>query len=332
MKCKNLIFRFFLGFIFVSFSFNMTAKGKSDGGENLTIQIGMQDNIGSSIYQGAKEIQKKLDDLSGGKIKVKIFPASQLGDFKAMAGQTSVGELNMFFSGYPDMSFMVPEFEVIGEPYVLRDYEHAQKVSESDFAKNLYKKLEKKNIKFLDIWYQGKREVTSNRPLKKLDDFAGLKLRTPNVPFLIDFAKAVGAIPSPIAFQEVYLALQSNQVEAQENPLSTINVMKFNEVQKYLAITDHFIATVGLWINTDFYDKLSSQQKEWLKIAVQDGRKVNNKIQYDDEKRLIDQFKSEGITVTYPDKEAIRKRMKPFYEKLDKKYGQGSIESIQNIQ
>jgi tripartite ATP-independent transporter DctP family solute receptor len=312
------------------------ASGQSEAADakSVVILVGTQDNLDSVTGKGLMAAQEELERISGGKMTLEIFPSSQLGDYKAMAGQVSSGELDVFISGYPDMSFMVPAFEVIGEPYVVTSYDHMIKVTESDFAGKLHGELEAKKIRFMNLWYTGARQTTANKPLNSIDDFKGIKLRTPNVPFLIHFAEAAGAIPSPIAFQEVYLALQTNQVEAQENPLTTINAMKFYEVQKYVAMTSHYIATKAAWINSDKWASLSAEQQKWLMTALNKGKDVNNEIAFDDENKLVDQFKTEGIQFTYPEIGPFQEAMKPYYKDLNVKYasyGDNIIASLQEL-
>lgn len=317
-------------------TFVACAKGKNnenkvESTEPLVITIGTQDNADSITGKGLTAINEKLMEISDGQMELDIFTSSQLGDYKAMANQVTGGELDMFVSGYPDMSFLVPAFEVIGEPYVVTSYEQMRRVTESDFAKDLHAQLNEKNIHFLDLWYTGARQVTSSRPLNSIEDFKGLKLRTPNVPFLIHFAESAGAIPSPIAFQEVYLALQTNQVEAEENPLTTINAMKFYEVQKYIAMTSHYIATKAVWVNTPVWESLSEEQQSWLQSAIAAGREENDALAFADEEQLLQSFQDDGLTITYPDLVPFQEAMKPFYAQLDEKYGDGVVASLQNL-
>ena len=308
------------------------ARGNSNS-DQLKLTIGSQDSPDSVGGKGILAIKDELARLSDGTMVLEPFFSSQLGDYKAMAGQVSSGELDMLTSGYPDMSFLVPAFEVIGEPYVVTNYEQLQKIVQGDFASQLHQELQdKKNIKFLDVWYTGARQVTSNRALNSIEDFKGLKLRTPNVPFLIHFAEAAGATPSPIAFQEVYLALQTNQVEAQENPLTTINTMKFYEVQSHIAITNHFIASAGVWIHQKKWKSFTDQQKDWLMKAIAKGREVNNNLAFQDEKSLIAVFESKGLTVTRPDIKPFQKAMQSFYAKLDQKYSRYGKNLINKLQ
>lgn len=294
----------------------------------MELTFGMQDTQGDNVYQGVEAMKKKLEGLSGGEMTMTLFPSSQLGDFKAMTAQVQEGELDFTINGYPDMSYIIPELKLIGEPYVIKDYDHLLSVISGPYGQEMETKFEAAGVRVLDVWYFGTRQTTSNKPINSIDDLKGLKLRTPNVDFLIDYAKAVGAIPSPVAFQEVYLALQTNQVDAQENPLPTIKSMKFYEVQKNIALTNHFVASKAVTVSEKTWAKLNDQQRGWLMEAAKAGREVNNKLMMDDEANLVAFFKEQGITVTQPDLAPFRAAMEPFYKKLEEQFGAGSIDKL----
>ncbi len=296
------------------------------------LSFGMQDSNGNHIYKGAEVVKEKLEELSGGEMTIKLFPNSQLGDYKAMTDQLRIGELDLTANGYPDMSYVIPELQVAGAPYLIRDYEHMLKLLDSPYGQSMNEKMIKKGARILDVWYFGMRQTTSNKPINTIDDMKGLKLRTPNVDFLVNYAKNVGASPSPIAFAEVYLALQTNQVDAQENPLPTIEAMKFYEVQDYLALTNHFLATKAIIVSEKTWKKLSDQEKQWLKEAILAGRDVANLGLIQDEKDLLEKFKEYGVTVTTPDLAPFRKAMQPYYDTLEKKFGNNIISEIADIQ
>ncbi len=331
MKLKSLMIGLLILVVFIT---GCSKSDKADG--PVTFLLGSQDNPDSVTGKGITAMVEELELLSGGTMVIEPYFSSQLGDYKAMSGQVSSGEIHMLTAGYPDMSFIIPAFEVMGEPYVITSYDQLLRAVDSDFAQVLHNELsEKKNIQFMDVWYTGARQVTSNKPLNSIEDFKGLKIRTPNVPFLMHFAEAAGAVPSPIAFQEVYLALQTNQVEAQENPLTTINSMKFYEVQNYVAMTNHFIASAGIFVNTQKLESLSDQQRGWLEQAIAKGREVNNNMALDDEDRLVSFFQDQGLTITEPDLEPFKKAMSPFYNNLNIKYsnyGENIIEDLQALQ
>ena len=298
------------------------------GASARELTLGMMDNEVSNVYKGVVAFAEKLDELSGGELTVKIFPNSQLGEFKAMVAQIQADELDMTLMGYPDMSYLIPELKLIGAPYVVRDFDHLQNIVNGPWGQKVAAKFAAEGLKVLDVWYLGTRETTSNRPINSIDDMKGLRMRTPNVPFLIAYAESVGATPAPVAFAEVYLALQTNQVDAQENPLPTIEAMKFYEVQSYIAMTNHFIASMGLEIGTNVWDSLSEEEKGWMMEAAVYGGDVSDALTFEQEDSLIAEFESRGVTVTHPDLAPFRAAMKPYYDKLEAEFGAGSIAEV----
>lgn len=292
------------------------------------LTFGMQDNEVSNVYQGALEFKAKLEALSGGEMKVKLFPSATLGDFKAMVAQVQAGELDMVMTGYPDMSYTIPELKLIGAPYVVESYDHLKKIIAGTWGQKMDAKFQDQGVKLLDVWYYGTRQTTSNRAINSMDDMTGLRLRTPNVPFLIAFAENVGATPAPVAFQEVYLALQTNQVDAEENPLPTIDAMKFYEVQSHIAMTNHFIASAAIQISKSTWDGFSPQEQAWVAAAVDAGGDKSNGLTIDAENDLIDTFKERGLEITYPDLTPFRAAMKPYYDTLEAEFGEGAIAEV----
>ena len=299
--------------------------GAANAGE---LTFGMQDNEVSNVYQGALAFKERLETLSDGEMTVNLFPNASLGDFKAMVSQVQVGELDMVLTGYPDMSYIIPELKLVGAPYVVDDFAHLQEIIAGPWGQEIDAKMREQDIQLLDVWYYGTRQTTSNKAINSLEDMAGLRLRTPNVPFLIAFAENTGATAAPVAFQEVYLALQTNQVDGEENPLPTIDAMKFYEVQSHIAMTNHFIASGAIQIGTSTWDGLSDEEKAWVSEAVKAGGDVSDELTVAAEAALVETFKERGLTITYPDTTPFRAAMQPFYDELEAEFGEGSIAKV----
>ncbi|MFK7890986.1 MAG: sialic acid TRAP transporter substrate-binding protein SiaP [Granulosicoccus sp.] len=307
-------------------SLGLSLAGSASAAGELT--FGMQDAETHNVYKGVVAVDEKLRELSGGEMSLKIFPSSQLGDFKAMVAQVQGGELDLVMTGYPDMSYIIPELKLIGEPYVVSDYDHLLRILDGPYGQAMNDKFDEQGVKVLDVWYYGTRHTTSNKPINSIDDMQGLRLRTPNVPFLIDYAEATGASPAPVAFAEVYLALQTNQVDAQENPLPTIEAMKFYEVQDHIALTGHFIASSAIQVSKSAWEDMSEEEQGWLQQAVKAGGEVSNELMFDSEKNLIAFFEEKGLTITRPDTEPFRAAMQPYYDKLEAEFGKGSVSQL----
>ena len=292
------------------------------------LTLGTQDNEATPVFKGAAEFAATLEKVSGGEMTVKLFPSATLGDFKAMVQQAQAGELDMVITGYPDMSYTIPELKLIGAPYVVGDYAQLKEIVAGPWGQKMAAKFEENEIHVLDVWYYGTRQTTANRPINSIEDMKGLRLRTPNVPFLIAYAEAVGATPAPVAFPEVYLALQTNQVDAQENPLTTIEAQKFYEVQSALAITNHFVASSAVLMSKGTWDSLSDQEKTWVNEAVAAGGKLNDDLLRKGEADLLQVFADKGLTITHPDLAPFKAAMQPYYDTLEQEFGKGAIAEV----
>lgn len=292
------------------------------------LTFGMQDNEVSNVYAGAQEFAAKLEELSGGELTVNLFPSSALGDFKAMVAQVQAGELDMVMTGYPDMSYMIPELALIGAPYVVKDFADLQEIVAGPWGQAMDVKFNERGVSLMDLWYYGTRQTTSNRAINSMDDMSGLRVRTPNVPFLIAYAENTGATAAPVAFSEVYLALQTNQVDAQENPLPTIDAMKFYEVQSHIAMTNHFVASAAIWMGNSTADSLSDEEKGWVQAAIEAGGELSDARTFEAEAGLVAAFEERGLTVTKPDLEPFRAAMQPYYATLEAEFGEGSIAAV----
>ena len=298
------------------------------GAQARELTFGMQDNEVSNVFKGAQAFGEKLEELSGGELTVNLFPSGTLGDFKAMVAQLQAGELDMVVTGYPDMSYVIPELTLVGAPYVVDDFAHLEEIVDGPWGQEMDAKFGEQGVEMLDLWYYGTRQTTANKPIESIDDMKGLRMRTPNVPFLIAYAENVGATPAPVAFQEVYLALQTNQVDAQENPLPTIDAMKFYEVQDHVAMTNHFVASAAILMSDDTWESLSEEEQGWVREAIEAGGEVSDEMTVKAEEDLIATFEERGLTITRPDLAPFREAMQPYYDELEAEFGEGAIAEV----
>ncbi|MDN3682830.1 sialic acid TRAP transporter substrate-binding protein SiaP [Vibrio sp. 10N.286.46.A8] len=297
-----------------------------------TLKMGMQASVGSVEYTSAKLLADTIDEMSNGDIKLSLFPSAQLGDDRAMLQQLSLGDLDITYAEFGRMGLWIPRAEAVTLPYVAKDYEHLRRMFESDFGQGIREEmLTKFNWRALDTWYNGTRETTSNRPLESISDFKGLKLRVPNAKPNLNYAKLSGASPTPMAFSEVYLALQTNAVDGQENPLPTIKTMKFYEVQKNLAITNHIVNDQMVIISETTWQKLSEADRKIVTAAVAKAGAAHTASVKKQEAELVAFFESQGVNVTYPDLAPFRQAMEPLYTKFEDKIGQPIVKKLASM-
>ena len=300
--------------------------------QNLTLSFGTQLPETHVVYKGILEVKRKLEESSKGSMTLKVFPGAQLGDFKAMVGQTQAGDLDITMTGYPDMSYIIPELKLIGAPYVVSSYEHLQKVVKGPYGQRMDTKFREKGVHLMDVWYEGTRHTTANKPINSMADLKGLKMRTPNVPFLIAYAQAVGATPAPVAFAELYMALQTKQVDAQENPLPTIEATKVYEVQKHLAVTEHGYLGFAVIVNKRFWDGLPPEIRSGLEAAIVEATQMNNALTERESAEAMQAIAKTGKTAIYkPTSQELalwRQALLPVHKKMEDRIGKDLLASV----
>jgi len=241
-----------------------------------TLKIGHESAPGSMMDQMAKTFKAYVEKESKGEIQVSIFPSNQVGDpFAVLQGmQTGVVEMGILNGG--SIATVLKEFAIFSVPEILpKDFAKNKQVfaSGSPFVKKLVANSEKTGVKFLGIYVEPFFQVTANKKITKPADFKGLKIRTMNSPIIIATYKALGANPTPVPFSEVYSGLQTNMIDAQENPLDIIYEMSYFEVQKYLIETNHSTVVNMLYISRGVFDKMP---KDMQKIIVRGGEVAQN--------------------------------------------------------
>lgn len=247
----------------------------------------------------AEEIGKRTD----GRFKVDVFPASQLGKEADLNQGLKLGTVDIIISG---SSFAAREYPPIGVtyfPYTFRDPAHLIAYTKSDVFKSLANGYEEASGNHITaVTYYGTRHTTSNRPISACADMQGLKMRVPDVPAYLAMPRACGANTTPIAFAEVYLALQNGTAEAQENPLTTIEAKKFFEVQKHIVLTGHIVDHLNTVVSKSVWSQLSDADKEIFTDVMQEAAERATRIIEEREKGLVATFKERGLEVTEVDR------------------------------
>ena len=213
----------------------------------------------------------------------------------------------MIISGSSFAAKSFPPIGVTYYPYTFRDADHLLAYTKSDVFKELTKGYEDKTgHRILAVTYYGVRHTSSNKPIKTCADMKGLKIRVPDVPAYLAMPRACGANTAPIAFAEVYLALQNGTVEAQENPLTTIEAKKFYEVQKHIVLTGHIVDHLNTVMSGALWKKLSEEDRKiFTDVAQEAAAKATAEIKAN-EAKLVDFFKQKGLTVTEVNKDEFR--------------------------
>jgi tripartite ATP-independent transporter DctP family solute receptor len=272
-----------------------------------------------SVWAG-EEFKKRTN----GKFEITVFPASSLGKESDINQGLQLGTVDIILTGASFASNSYPRLAVSYYPFTFRDADHVIKYGKSDVFRELtegYKKATGNTVTALT--YYGARHSTSNKLFKNCDEMKGLKMRVPDSPAYTALPRACGANPTPIAFAEVYLALQNGTVDAQENPLPTIEAKKFYEVQKNIILTGHIADALLTVVSTSALAKMSpAEQKLFADISQEAAEKATNDIRKR-EAELVDEFKKKGVNVVTVDRNDFQQRVLKAISfesmKLDKK-------------
>jgi tripartite ATP-independent transporter DctP family solute receptor len=255
-----------------------------------------------SVWAG-QEIEKRTN----GRYHIDVFPASSLGKESDLNQGLTLGTVDMIISGLSFAARTMPRLGVGYYPYTFRDGVHLIKWANSPAFKEMTDEYrDKTGIQITAMTYYGIRQTTSNKAFTDCAGMKGLKMRVPDVPAYLALPKSCGANPTPIAFAEVYLALQNGTVDAQENPLTTIEAKKFYEVQKNIILTGHIVDSLATQVAPHVWTKLSDADKKiFTDVSQEAAAKATEEITKR-EAELADEFRKKGLAVTPVDKKSFQ--------------------------
>jgi tripartite ATP-independent transporter DctP family solute receptor len=271
---------------------------------------------------------------SGGRLKVEVFPANQLGNVKDVIENVMTGSVHMYMGGTSETSLFQSEFAVMDAPYLFRDYDHLMKSAKSDVVKEIGAKLEKnRGVKILtaEIYYGARHLTTRNKPIKTPADLKGMLVRAPDQPIYLEAVRAMGATPTPVAFSDLYMALKQGVVDGQENPIPTIYTYKYYEAQKYLMLTGHMLRVNVIGADASWYNKLSPDLKQIMGKALDEAVKLNNQLTLKQEKDMLEELKKLGMEVVQPDVAAFREAAKVVPPKFEDRWGKGTFDRLKAV-
>ncbi|MFZ9551541.1 MAG: TRAP transporter substrate-binding protein [Hylemonella sp.] len=287
--------------------------------QERTIKFATQNPKGHPIVMGMEKFAELVAANSAGKIKVNLFPGGALGSDQANVSALQGGTLEMVSMNSGILASQVKDFAVYDFPFLFANAKEADTVVDGAFGSKMHAKLEEKGLVGLAYYELGFRSLTnSRRPINKVSDIEGLKLRVIPNPINVDWVKALGANPTPLPFPEVYAALEQKAIDGQENPVTVINANKFYEVQKNLALTNHQYNPQSVMISKKFWDSLSAAEKQVLKSAAQESAKYQREQARGQVAGALDNLKKNGMAVTElpaPEMTILREKMKPVIAK-----------------
>jgi tripartite ATP-independent transporter DctP family solute receptor len=294
----------------------------------MNISVAQNSHYGVAIDTFAREVDKR----TGGRYKIQNFYAGALGAERESIEGIQLGTLDLTMTSTGPVPNFVPEVAILDIPFLFRDYGHARAVLDGPIGQDLLTKFDAKGIKALAWGENGFRHMTNNKhPVNAPDDLKGLKMRTMENPIHIEAYRQFGILPTPMAFTEVFTALQQGTVDGQENPLSVITSAKLEQVQKYLSLTGHVYSPALILMSKAQWDKLSPADKQAFAEAAKEAVKANRARIDDDEKRAIGDLRAKGMAVVDTlDKTKFQTALTPVYSEFSKRFGQENIDKIKN--
>jgi tripartite ATP-independent transporter DctP family solute receptor len=298
----------------------MLAVSAGQAEAQVEIKIGHGHSTQHSFHLAMERFAEILEESHPDDFRVTVFPSAQLGSEREMQEALTLGTLEMTVTGV--LAIYEPKFALLELPYLFRDRDHILAAQQSDAVAQLAASLPDQGLRLIGFVENGFRHITNSvRPIEQPSDLQGMSIRTPENMAQIETFRALGASPTPMAFPEVYPALQQRVIDGQENPLQNIWDAKMHEVQAHLALTGHIYNSAYIVVSEGFFSGLTDEQRQAVTEAMDEATlwQFNYISQLDDD--LLQRLQDAGMQVTEPDQEAFRQATEPAYEVFYERFG-----------
>ncbi len=293
-----------------------------------SISVAQNSHQGEAIDTLAREVEKRTN----GRIKIQNFYSGSLGGERESIEAVQLGTQELATSSTGPVPNFVPEARILDVPFLFRDKAHARAVLDGPIGQELLAKFESKGFKALAWGENGVRHMTnSKRPVNAPEDLKGLKMRTMENPVHVAAYKSLGIVTTPMAFPEVFTALQQGTVDGQENPLSVIMSANFDQVQKHLSLTGHVYSPVVILMNKGVWDKLSAGDKQIFLDSAKEAVKANRARVDKDDANGVAELRRKGMNIVENvDKSKFIATMGPAMAEFEKQFGKANLDRIRN--
>jgi len=293
------------------------------------LKLGHIAEVSHPYAKGADHFAKLVAEKSGGEMEVQVFPSSQLGSQKDMTEGLIYGTIDMVLTGTADLGQFQPKMSLFDLPFLFKDRAHAYKALDT-VGMELGKELEPRGLKLLGYMENGIRHLTNNvRPVKAPADMAGLKIRVMSNKIYIETIKSLGGSPTPMAFGELYSAMQQGTVDGQENPSAHIYTKRFFEVQKYASMTAHAYAPEPVLISMITWNRLSDAEKAIIQEAATEAVAWQRELSTKEDNAYWDKIKATGkIEVIEVDRAPFMAATQGVWKEFAPIVGQDNIDKV----
>lgn len=280
------------------------------------LRLGHVAEPGSLIAQSAEKFAEIANEKLGDAYEVEVYGSSQLGNDQEMLQKLKLGQIAMSIPS-SIMSSVAPEFGVFEMPYIIQSRDHIKAVEEQMGEDVFNAAANEEGYEILAFWENGFRHITNNvRPINTPEDLDGVKLRTPRGEWRVKMFQTYGANPTPMAFSDVFTALQTGVIDGQENPYAQIASAKFHEVQDYLSITGHVYTPAYLVASERHFSQLPEDVQAKLREAAKEAQDYVYELAAQLETDLLEEIKAAGVEVNEADKQAFVEASAPIYEEF----------------
>lgn len=310
MKIKKLQLLSFCVLLTLFFSCQAT-------GDKRIIKLGHGLGITHPVHEAMLFLAKKVEEKSGGKMVVKVYPNQQLGSERELVELLQIGSLGMTKVSSAALEGFAPTMQVFGMPYLFRDDAHQLSVLQGEIGKKLLLDPQKYLLRGLCYYDSGKRSFyTKDKPIETPADLAGLKVRVMESNTASNMVKSLGGSPTPVSFGELYTALQQGIVDGAENNAPSLYTSKHYEVCKFYSLDEHTALPDVMIVSTKVWESLNEQEQQWLQEAADESATYEYKIWAEATEESLNELRKAGVTITYPDKQPFREAVEPMYADL----------------
>ncbi len=322
MKLSRLI-------LAASLAIGFVASAAAQTTMKISISVAQNSHQGVGIDTFAKEVEKRTN----GRYKIQTFYSGSLGGERESIEAVQLGTQELTFTSTGPVPNFVPEARILDIPFLFRDKAHARAVLDGAIGQEMLTKFEAKGFKALAWGENGVRHMTnSKRAVNAPDDLKGLKMRTMENPVHVTAYKGLGIVTTPMAFPEVFTALQQGTVDGQENPLSVIMAAKFDQVQKHLSLTGHVYSPAIFLMTKAAFDKLSAADKQAFLDAAKEAVKANRARVDEDDAKGVAELRSKGMNVVENvDKAKFVNTLAPINAEFEKQFGKAALDKIREV-
>lgn len=271
-----------------------------------------------AVHKAMAFMAKEVSDLTSGEVKIRIYPDAQLGTQRESMELMQNGALDMVKSNAAELEAFSPDYSAFNLPYLFRDKEHYYHVTDGAIGREILNSS--RNSGFIGVTYYdaGARSFYTSKPINTPADLKGLKVRVQPSPTAIAMVKSLGGSPTPLAYGELYTALQQGVVDAAENNIPSFSLSRHSEVSKFFSLDEHTMVPDVLVISTKTYDKLTKEQQDALMKAAKDSTEYMKKLWAESEAKERAKAEGMGVTFVQPDKAAFVAAVQPMYADLEK--------------